>query len=79
MKLIILALILGIFFNMSSAGGNSWPIGSVLTIVIMGIYLKNNQDKHFEEIKRYLETGRRESNRADYVEEAHRKDCNSTS
>lgn len=51
---IIAALVLGIFLNMSTAGGASWPIGSVVAVVIMGIYIKNNQDKKFEELKNIL-------------------------
>jgi len=54
MKWIIASLVLGILLNMSSAGGVSWPIGSVVAIVIMGIYIKTNQDKHFEELKTML-------------------------
>ena len=52
---IILALVAGIFLNMSTIGGNTWPIGSVVAIVIMGIYLKHNQDVHFDELKEILE------------------------
>ena len=44
MKWIIAALVLGIFLNMSTSGGTSWPIGSVVSVVIMGIYIKTNQD-----------------------------------
>ena len=51
---IIAALVLGIFLNMSTAGGESWAIGSVVAVVIMGIYIKLNQDKHFDEIKNML-------------------------
>lgn len=54
MKWVLTALVLGIFLNMSSAGGNAWPIGSVVAVVIMGIYIKSSQDRHFEEIKRIL-------------------------
>ena len=55
MKWIAAALVLGIFLNMSTAGGNSWPIGSVIAVVLMGLYLKRNQDQHFEELKNRLE------------------------
>jgi hypothetical protein len=55
MKWIVASLVLGIFLNMSSAGGTSWPIGSVVAVVIMGIYIKTSQDKHFEELKRMLQ------------------------
>lgn len=51
---IIAALGLGIFLNMSTAGGNSWSIGSVVAVVIMGVFIKTNQDKHFEELKDIL-------------------------
>jgi len=55
MKWILASLVLGIFLNMSSSGGHSWPIGSVVATVLMGVYIKLNQDKHFEEIKNILE------------------------
>lgn len=55
MKWMIAALILGIFLNMSSANGVSWPIGSVVAIVLMGIYIKKSQDQHFEELKNMLQ------------------------
>lgn len=48
---------------MSTIGGNTWPIGSVVAIVIMGIYLKSNQDKHFEELKKHLENKEQSSNK----------------
>lgn len=56
MKWIIASLVLGIFLNMSSAGGISWPIGSVVAIVIMGTYIKTSQDKYFEELKKMLQS-----------------------
>lgn len=52
---IILALVLGILLNGYSNGGIVYPIGSVVAIVIMGIYLKHNQDVHFDELKKILE------------------------
>ncbi|MCI6568259.1 hypothetical protein [Dysosmobacter sp. HCP28S3_G4] len=55
MKWIIAALVLGIFLNLSTASGTSWPIGSVVAVVIMGIYIKISQDRHFEELKGILE------------------------
>lgn len=55
MKWIVASLVLGIFLNMSSVGGTSWPIGSVVAVVIMGTYIKTNQDKHFEELKKMLQ------------------------
>lgn len=48
------ALILGIFLNASTIGGISWSIGSVVAVVIMGIYIKTSQDMHFEELKSLL-------------------------
>lgn len=57
MKWIIAALGLGIFLNMSTIGGTSWPIGSVVAVVIIGIYIKTSQDRHFEELKSMLEKG----------------------
>lgn len=62
MKWIIAALVLGIFLNMSTSGGTSWPIGSVVSVVIMGIYIKTNQDKHFEELKNLLKKGTYQDN-----------------
>lgn len=52
---ILAALLLGIVLNQSTTGGTSWPIGSVVAVVIMGIYIKTSQDKHFEELKDLLE------------------------
>lgn len=54
MKWILAALILGIFLNASTIGGISWSIGSVVAVVIMGIYIKASQDRHFEELKSLL-------------------------
>ena len=55
MMWIIAALVVGIFLNLSTASGTSWPIGSVVAVVIMGIYIKIGQDRHFEELKGILE------------------------
>ena len=52
---IVAALILGIFLNMSTVAGTSWPIGSIIAVVIMGIYIKINQDKRFDELKSILD------------------------
>lgn len=54
MKWILAALVLGIFLNASTIGGISWSIGSVVAVVIMGIYIKTSQDMHFEELKSLL-------------------------
>lgn len=51
---IIAALVLGIFLNMSTVGGASLPVGSVVAVVIMGIYIKKSQDEKFEELKNIL-------------------------
>lgn len=40
---------------MSTVAGTSWPIGSIVAVVIMGIYIKINQDKRFEELKSMLD------------------------
>jgi hypothetical protein len=54
MKWVLAALVLGIFLNGSSIGGEPWPIGSVVAVVIMGIYIKTSLDRHFEELKNLL-------------------------
>ena len=37
MKAALFALVLGAFLNLSTFGGQVWPIGSVAAIVIMGV------------------------------------------
>lgn len=54
MKAVILALVLGIFLNMSTYGGQMWPIGSVAAIVIMGVWIKFSMDRHFEELDKQI-------------------------
>ena len=54
MVAVILALALGLFLNMSTYGGQVWPIGSVAAIVIMGVWIKFSMDRHFEELERRL-------------------------
>lgn len=54
MVAVILALALGLFLNMSTYGGQVWPIGSVAAIVIMGVWIKFFMDRHFEELERRL-------------------------
>ncbi len=54
MKVIISALALGIFLNMSSAGGQVWPIGSVVAIVIMGAWIKSHIDRRFDTLEAEL-------------------------
>ena len=51
---VILALSLGIFLNMSTYGGQVWPVGSVVATVIMGVWLKFSMDRHFEVLERRL-------------------------
>ena len=48
---VILALALGIFLNMSTDGGQVWPVGSVAAIVIMGVWIKFSMDRRFEELE----------------------------
>ena len=48
---VILALALGIFLNMSTYGGQVWPVGSVAAIVIMGVWIKFSMDRRFEELE----------------------------
>lgn len=57
MKEVVLALVLGCFLNLSTFGGQAYPIGSVFAIVIIGIWLKSAMDKHFEELKRQMRDG----------------------
>lgn len=54
MLAVILALALGIFLNMSTYGGQVWPIGSVAAIVVMCVWIKLSMDKHLEELERRL-------------------------
>lgn len=54
MLAVILALALGSFLNMSTYGGQVWPIGSVAAIVIMGVWIKLSIDRCFQELERQL-------------------------
>lgn len=54
MKAVISALVLGGFLNLSTFGGQMWPIGSVVAIVIMGVWIKLSMDKCFEELERQI-------------------------
>lgn len=54
MKAVILALALGAFLNLSTFGGQVWPIGSVAAIVIMGVWIKSAMDRRFEELERRM-------------------------
>ena len=51
MKAAFFALALGIFLNLSTYGGQVWPIGSVAAIVIMGVWIKFSMDRRFEELE----------------------------
>lgn len=50
MKMIVLSLVLGAIGNTAELFGKPWPIGSVIAIVIMGVYIKKCIDKHFHDI-----------------------------
>ena len=54
MLAVILAMALGIFLNMSTYGGQVWPIGSVAAIVVMCVWIKLSMDRHLEELERRL-------------------------
>jgi len=56
MKYILAALLLGGFFNMTSINGISYPIGSVIAIVIMGVWIKRTIDDHFARLNNQTET-----------------------
>ena len=47
MKILIAAFLVGIIGNMTKLMGESWPIGSVAAIVIVGGYLKHYIDVKF--------------------------------
>lgn len=51
MKAMISALVLGGFLNLSTFGGQMWPIGSVVAIVIMGVWIKFSMDQRFGELE----------------------------
>ena len=54
MLAVILAMALGIFLNMSTYGGQVWPIGSVAAIVVMCVWIKLSMDRHLEVLERRL-------------------------
>lgn len=56
MKMIVAALVLGAIGNTGQWFGTSWPIGSVIAIVIMGVYVKKCVDKHFQDLNARLDT-----------------------
>ena len=57
MKAVILALVLGGFLNLSTYGGQVYPLGSVAAVVIMGVWLKNTMDRHFEDLRKQMKNG----------------------
>lgn len=54
MKAVVLALVLGIFLNVSTFDGQVWPVGSVVAIVIMGVWIKLSMDRQFEELGKQI-------------------------
>ena len=54
MKAALFALVLGAFLNLSTFGGQVWPIGSVAAIVIMGAWIKFSMDRRFERLEEQL-------------------------
>lgn len=54
MKVAILALAAGVFLNLSTFDGQVWPVGSVVAVVIMGVWIKFSMDRHFEALERQL-------------------------
>ena len=54
MKAALFALVLGAFLNLSTFGGQVWPIGSVAAIVIMGVWIKFSMDRRIERLEEQL-------------------------
>ena len=54
MKAALFALVLGALLNLSTFGGQVWPIGSVAAIVIMGVWIKFSMDRRFERLEEQL-------------------------
>lgn len=67
MKYILAALLLGGFFNTTSINGISYPIGSVIAIVIMGVWIKHTIDEHFAKLHNQDKTAK--------YDETNIKDC----
>lgn len=67
MKAVVLALVLGIFLNVSTFGGQVWPVGSVVAIVIMGVWIKLSMDRQFEELGKQIKN--RGASRSDEKED----------
>lgn len=57
MAAVILALVLGVLLNMSTFGGQAYPVGSVAAIVIIGVWIKSAMDKHFADLKEQIRSG----------------------
>lgn len=57
--IVILALVLGVLLNMSTAGGQVWPIGSVVAVVMMGVWLKGHIDRRFNALEAGLKKAKR--------------------
>ncbi len=62
MMIPILALIAGSLLNMSAAGGQVWPIGSVVAIVMMGVWLKGHIDRRFDALEAELKKNKKTEN-----------------
>ena len=54
MKILIAAFLVGIIGNMTKLMGESWPIGSVAAIVIVGGYLKHYIDVKFAALEQSI-------------------------
>jgi len=58
MIMVILALVLGVLLNMSTVGGQVLPIGSVVAIVLVGVWLKSHIDYRFDMLEAELKKGK---------------------
>ena len=54
MKAVVLALALGALLNTSIVEGRAWSLGSIVAVVIMGVWIKTSMDRHFEELKEQM-------------------------
>ena len=54
MKAVVLALALGALLNRSIVEGRAWSLGSIVAVVIMGVWIKTSMDRHFEELKEQM-------------------------
>ena len=55
MKILVAAFLVGIIGNMTKLMGESWPIGSVAAIVIVGGYLKHYIDVKFAALEQSIQ------------------------